>query len=55
VGHVIAYLKGAASLESLVAASEEDPELEALRRNSRGFLRGLPPLEQEVAPDARPD
>ena len=37
------------------AASEEDPELEALRRNSRGFLRGLPPLEQEVAPDARPD
>ena len=55
VGHVIAYLKGAASLESLVAASEEDPELEALRRNSRGFLRGLPPLEQEIAPDARPD
>ena len=55
VGHVIAYLKGAASLESLVAASEEDPELEALRRNSRGFLRGLPPLEPEVAPDARPD
>ena len=38
VGHVIAYLKGAASLESLVAASEEDPELEALRRNSRGHL-----------------
>ena len=55
VGHVIAFLKGAASLESLVKASEEDPELEALRRNSRGFLRGLPPVEQEAEPGATPE
>ena len=48
VGHVIAYLKGAASLASLIKASEEDPELEALRRESRGFLRGLPPIEAEA-------
>ncbi|MEC8159479.1 MAG: delta-aminolevulinic acid dehydratase [Pseudomonadota bacterium] len=55
VGHVIAYLKGAASLMSLIKASEEDPELEALRRNSRGFLRGLPPIDAEPEPDATPD
>jgi len=48
VGHVIAYLKGAASLASLIEASKEDPELEALRRDSRGFLRGLPPIEAEA-------
>ena len=48
VGHVIAYLKGAASLASLIKASEEDPELEALRRDSRGFLRGLPSIEAEA-------
>lgn len=55
VGHLIAYLKGAASLESLVAASEEDPELEALRRDSRGFLRGLPPVDLEAEPEAKPE
>ena len=48
VGHVIAYLKGAASLATLIKASKEDPELEALRRDSRGFLRGLPPIEAEA-------
>ena len=55
VGHVIAYLKGAASLMSLIKASEEDPELDALRRNSREFLRGLPPVNAEIEPDATPD
>ena len=55
VGHVIAYLKGAASLMSLIKASKEDPELEALRRDSRGFLRGLPPIDAEPEPDATPD
>jgi hypothetical protein len=55
VGHLIAYLKGAASLESLVAASEEDPELEALRRDSRGFLRGLPPVDLEAEPETKPE
>jgi hypothetical protein len=51
VGHVIAYLKGAASVASLIQASEEDPELEALRRTSRGFLRGLPPIDGESKPE----
>ena len=55
VGHVIAYLKGAASLMSLIEGSKQDPELEALRRNSRGFLRGLPPIDAEPEPDATPD
>ena len=52
VGHVIAYLKGAASLTSLIKASGNDPELDALRRDSLGFLRGLPPIEAEPAADA---
>ena len=54
VGHVIAYLKGAASLASLIKASKEDPELEALRRDSRGFLRGLPPIDAETDADTTP-
>ena len=53
VGHVIAYLKGAASLDSLVSATKEDPKLEALRRDSREFLRGLTPVDQEPDPEAR--
>ena len=54
VGHVIAYLKGAASVASLIQASEEDPKLEALRRTSRGFLRGLPPIDVESEPEPEP-
>lgn len=53
VGHVIAYLKGAASLDSLVSATKEDPKLEALRRDSREFLRGLTPVDEEPGPEAR--
>ena len=55
VGHVIAYLKGAASLASLIKASEVDPELEALRRDSQGFLRGLPPIDSEPEADTTPE
>ena len=55
VDHVIAYLKGATSLASLVKASEEDPELKALRLNSRGFLRGRPAVDTESVPKATPE
>lgn len=55
VGHVIAFLKGAASVASLVEASEEDPELKALHRNSREFLRGLPPLDAEAESESTPE
>lgn len=41
VGHVIAFLKGAASLESLAKAARLDPKLEALKRESRSFIRGF--------------
>ncbi len=41
VGHVIAYLKGNASVESLAEAARLDPELEALKKDSRSFIRGF--------------
>lgn len=41
VGHVIAFLKGATSLESLAEAARLDPKLEALKRESRSFIRGF--------------
>lgn len=41
VGHVIAFLKGTASLESLSEAAELDPKLEALKKDSRSFIRGF--------------
>lgn len=41
VGHVIAFLKGTASLESLSEAARLNPELEALKRDSRSFIRGF--------------
>jgi len=45
IGHVTAYLKGWATLESLIDATKKDPELEALKKDSRSFLRGLSPGE----------
>lgn len=45
LGHIIAYLKGVASLESLIEAAKENPELEALKRDSRSFLRGFSEAE----------
>ena len=45
IGHVTAYLKGWASLDSLIDAAKKDPELEALKKDSRSFLRGFPPDE----------
>ena len=41
VGHVIAFLKGRASLESLTEAARLNPELEALKKDSRSFIRGF--------------
>lgn len=45
IGHVTAYLKGWATLESLIDATKKDPELEALKKDSRSFLRGFSPGE----------
>ncbi len=45
IGHITAYLKGWASLDSLIEATKEDPELEALKKDSRSFLRGFSPDE----------
>ena len=45
IGHITAYLKGWASLTSLIEATKEDPELEALKKDSRSFLRGFSPDE----------
>ena len=45
IGHVTAYLKGWASLDSLIDAAKKDPELEALKKDSRSFLRGFSPDE----------
>ena len=45
IGHITAYLKGWASLDSLIDAAKKDPELEALKKDSRSFLRGFPPDE----------
>ena len=46
IGHITAYLKGWASLDSLIDATKEDPELEALKKDSRSFLRGFSPDEE---------
>ena len=49
VSHIASFIGGEASLNSLIRASEIDPELEALKRASRGFMRRgglLPPTEQ---------
>ena len=45
IGHITAYLKGWASLDSLIDATKKDPELEALKKDSRSFLRGFSPDE----------
>ena len=45
IGHITAYLKGWASLDSLIDAAKKDPELEALKKDSRSFLRGFSPDE----------
>jgi len=45
IGHITAYLKGWASLDSLIEATKEDAELEALKKDSRSFLRGFSPDE----------
>ena len=47
VGHVIAYLKGNASVESLTEAARLDPELEALKKDSRSFIRGFGDVDEE--------
>jgi hypothetical protein len=49
VSHIASFIRGEASLNSLIRASEIDPELEALKRASRGFMRRgglLPPTEE---------
>lgn len=58
IDHIAAFLAGKASVTSLVAASEINPELEALKRDSRSFMRsgGMspPPLPTENSgPDQR--
>jgi len=56
VNHIASFIAGEASLNSLISASEIDPELEALKRASRGFMRRgglLPPTEQ--SDDSSPD
>ena len=56
VSHIARFIGGEASLNSLIRASEIDPELEALKRASRGFMRRgglLPPTEQPD--DSNPD
>ncbi|MDA8738355.1 delta-aminolevulinic acid dehydratase [Luminiphilus sp.] len=45
IGHITAYLKGWASLDSLIEATKEDAELEALKKDSRSFLHGFSPDE----------
>jgi hypothetical protein len=55
IGHIIAFLKGTASLKSLIDASMEDPELEELKKSSRGFLRGLPPVTLDPETILKPD
>ena len=45
IGHITAYLKGWASLDSLIDAAKKDPELEELKKDSRSFLRGFSPDE----------
>jgi hypothetical protein len=47
VGHVIAYLKGKASVESLAEAARLDPELEALKKDSRSFIRGFGDVDED--------
>lgn len=47
VGHVIAFLKGNASLESLTEAARLDPELEALKKDSRSFIRGFGDVDND--------
>lgn len=47
VGHVIAYLKGKASVESLTEAARLDPELEALKKDSRSFIRGFGDVDED--------
>ena len=47
IGHVIAYLKGNASIESLAEAARLDPELEALKKDSRSFIRGFGDVDED--------
>ena len=47
VGHVIAYLKGNASVKSLTEAARLDPELEALKKDSRSFIRGFGDVDED--------
>ena len=47
VGHVIAFLKGNASVESLAEAARLDPELEALKKDSRSFIRGFGDVDED--------
>lgn len=56
VNHIESFIAGEASVNSLIRASEIDPELEALKRASRGFMRRgglLPPTEP--LDDSSPD
>ncbi len=48
VGHVIAFLKGNASLESLAEAAQINPELVALKRESRSFIRGFDDIDERT-------
>ena len=47
VGHVIAFLKGNASIESLTEAARLNPELEALKKDSRSFIRGFGDIDED--------
>ena len=47
VGNVIAFLKGNASVESLAEAARLDPELEALKKESRSFIRRFGGIDED--------
>ena len=50
VGHVIAYLKGNASVESLTEAARLDPELEALKKDCGVLFEGLATSTRTLEP-----